>query len=96
MPYEEIKKLGKNQKQILLFAYWNELRLSDYHQLLNQSCKSLVQRGLIEIQNETVVLTKLGNRIVETDFLDKADLSISSVEELLIVLEDKQIEEGVK
>ncbi len=96
MPYEEIKKLGKNQKQILLFAYWNELRLSDYHQLLNQSCKSLVQRGLIEIQNETVVLTKLGNRIVETEFLDKADLSISSVEELLIALEEKQTVKSAK
>ena len=54
MPYEEEKKLGKNQKRILLFAYWNELYLITHHQLLNQSCKSLVERGLIEIQNKTV------------------------------------------
>jgi len=82
MSFEE-KKLGKNQKHILLFAYWNELVLLDYHQLLNQSCKSLIQRGLIEIKNNIVTLTPLGNRIVETELLNTADLSISSVDELL-------------
>lgn len=96
MTHEDIKKLGRNQKQILLFMYWNDLVLSSHHPLLNQSCKSLIQRGLIEIKNETVVLTTSGNRIVETEFLDKADLSISSVEELLIALGEKQAVQSVK
>lgn len=91
MPYEEEKKLGKNQKRILLFAYWNELYLITHHQLLNQSCKSLIERGLIEIQNETVFLTSLGNRIVETKLLGTADLSTSSIDELLIALEGKSV-----
>lgn len=59
--------------------------------MLNQSCKSLVERGLIEIQNKTVFLTTLGNRIVETKLLDTADLSISSIDELLIALEGKSV-----
>ena len=50
MTHEDIKKLGRNQKQILLFMYWNDLVLSSHHPLLNQSCKSLIQRGLIEIK----------------------------------------------
>jgi predicted transcriptional regulator len=88
MPYEEEKKLGKNQKHILLFAYWNELVLTT-HPLLTQSCQSLIKRGLIELQNEQVILTPLGNRIVETSLLNTADLSISSLEELLAVLESQ-------
>ena len=96
MAHEEIKKVGKNQKQILLYVYWNELVLSNYHPLLNQSCKSLIQRGLIEVQNEVVVLTALSNRIVETEFLDKADLSISSVEELLASLQSEKTVQSVK
>lgn len=96
MAHEEIKKLGRNQKQILLFVYWNELVLSNYHPLLNQSCKSLIQRGLVEVQKEAVVLTALGNRIVETEFLDKADLSISSVDELIVALEGKQTSQSAK
>ncbi|CAN5603480.1 hypothetical protein BH24ACI2_BH24ACI2_05600 [soil metagenome] len=88
MPYEEIKKLGKNQKHILLFAYRNELILTT-HPLLTQSCQSLIKRGLIELQNELVTLTPLGNRIVETSLLNTADLSISSLDELLIVLESQ-------
>lgn len=90
MAHEEIKKLERNQKQILLYVYWNELVLSNSHQLLNQSCKSLVQRGLIEVHNEVVVLTALGNRIVEAELLDKADLSIGSVEELLASLQNQK------
>ncbi len=96
MAHEEIKKLGRNQKQILLYVYWNELVLSDYHQLLNQSCKSLIQRGLIEVHNEVVVLTALGNRIVEAEFLDKADLSISSVEGLLASLQSEKSVQSIK
>jgi hypothetical protein len=88
MPYEEEKKLGKNQKHILLFAYWNELVLTT-HPLLAQSCQSLIKRGLIELQNEQVILTPLGNRIVESSLLNTADLSISSLEELLAVLESQ-------
>ena len=96
MTHEDIKKLGRNQKQILLFVYWNDLVFSSHHPLLTQSCKSLIHRGLIEVNNETVVLTASGNRVVETEFLDKADLSISSVEELLIALGEKQAVQSAK
>lgn len=95
MPYEEEKKLGKNQKRILLFAYRNELIITT-HQLLNQSCRSLKKRDLIEIHNDLVTLTKLGNRIVETSLLNTADLSIDSLDELLIVLDDQTISETKK
>lgn len=95
MPYEEEKKLGKNQKRILLFAYWNKLILTT-HQLLNQSCQSLKKRNLIEIQNNLVSLTMLGNRVVETSLLNTKDLSIGSLDELLIVLDNQTISETEK
>jgi len=95
MPHEEEKKLGKNQKRILLFAYWNELILTT-HQLLNHSCRSLKQRDLIEIQNNLVTLTTLGNRVVETSLLNTTDLSIDSLDELLIVLDNPTISETEK
>ena len=95
MPYEEEKKLGKNQKRILLFAYRNELILTT-HQLLNQSCRSLKKRGLIEIQNDLVTLTPLGNRIVETSLLNTADLSIDSLDELLNVFDSQTVDKTQK